>query len=202
MFTLDRHTAPDVVLSEALHLIADDTAAALAYLELFGADGSNSPSYRHAHPDADDACGAISRSIIRHVISERRTVETPCAVADARFGGAESVRRNEIYAAMCAPIMEPDGRLVGVAYLQAGVGAPAFGDLARERLVALTQALAHVANRLRWPREKLTYHRMMDDYAASLADEAHRRNDTNATAAARDLGIDRKTFYRFRYRKP
>lgn len=204
LFGLDRHTTPDVLLTEALRFIVDETRASLVYVELFDdkRPGYQRAAYANDGPSADNVRSTIAQSVMLLAISERRLVTTPSAVVDVQFEDAGTIRRTQVHAAVCAPIVEPGGGLVGVVYLQGPVGAPAFGELANERILALAQALAGVATRLQLSHEKLTYHRMMDEYAASLVCEAHRRNGTNATAAARDLSIDRKTFYRFRYRKP
>lgn len=196
IFRLEREPRLDALLTEVLRFLVESTRASIVLLELFGApDNRHTRAYGIDSTNPVELRDGISWSILGEALATKRIVETACAVDDARFADAGSVRRNEIQAVICVPIVEPGGRIVGVLYLQ---GRAPFGEAAREQMLALSHALANVVDRLRASEDPATYHRMVDAYALSLVSAAHRRNDFNAAAAARELGIDRKTFYRLR----
>lgn len=150
------------LLDQALALIAEVTGATTAYLEIHD-DDATEPRFWRAHgcSSSDIAMirATISRGIIARSVSEGSTVETPSAVADARFAGLASVQLHAIEAVLCAPVGTPP---IGVIYLQAHTDGGSFTDLDRDRLELFARQLAPIADRLsaRWPgRERVDHTR-------------------------------------------
>jgi transcriptional regulator with GAF, ATPase, and Fis domain len=63
-----------------------------------------------------DASGAISDSIVRHVIETKRPIIISDALSDTTFGKSESVLALKLSSVMCAPLMN-QGEVVGALYL-------------------------------------------------------------------------------------
>jgi Nif-specific regulatory protein len=148
---LDLGAANDVepLLDEALALIVAVTGAQVAYLELYD-DERGLPRFWKAHQVADAQVeairGAISRGIIGAALAEGQTIETPSAMADARFQSRGSVRDNAIEAVLCVPIgADP---VTGAIYLQGRTRPDPFDALDRERAELFARQLAPLADRL------------------------------------------------------
>jgi Nif-specific regulatory protein len=148
---LDLGAANDVepLLDEALALIVAVTGAQVAYLELYD-DESGPPRFWKAHQVAEAQVeaiqGAISRGIIGAALLARRTIETPSAMADARFQSRTSVRDNAIEAVLCVPIgAEP---VIGAIYLQGRTRPDPFDAIDRERAELFARQLAPLADRV------------------------------------------------------
>ena len=63
-----------------------------------------------------DASGAISDSIVRHVIESKRPIIISDALSDTTFGKSESVLALQLSSVMCAPLVN-QGEVVGALYL-------------------------------------------------------------------------------------
>jgi transcriptional regulator with GAF, ATPase, and Fis domain len=63
-----------------------------------------------------DASGAISDSIVRHVIETKRPIIVSDALSDTTFGKSESVLALQLSSVMCAPLMS-HGEVVGALYV-------------------------------------------------------------------------------------
>src|SRR5512140_854857 len=127
---LDLGAANDIepLLDEALALIVAVTGAQVAYLELYD-DEPGPPRFWKAHQAAD-----------------ARTIETPSAMADARFQSRGSVRDNAIQAVLCVPIgAEP---VIGALYLQGRTQPDPFDAIDGERAELFARQLAPLADRL------------------------------------------------------
>ena len=135
------------LLEEALALVVEVTAATTAYLELYDDTDEHRfwRGYRVDDRDIDAIRASISHGIIARSIAEGRTVETASAVGDARFADLGSVQRNEIGAALCAPIGNPP---IGVVYLQDRTRPGSFDTRDREHAELFARQLAAVADRL------------------------------------------------------
>src|ERR1044071_9618908 len=64
----------------------------------------------------EDASGAISDSIVKHVIETKRPIIVSDALNDTTFGKSESVLALKLSSVMCAPLMS-QGEVVGALYL-------------------------------------------------------------------------------------
>ncbi len=64
----------------------------------------------------EDASGAISDSIVRHVIETKRPIIVSDALSDTTFGKSESVLALQLSSVMCAPLMS-QSEVVGALYL-------------------------------------------------------------------------------------
>jgi transcriptional regulator with GAF, ATPase, and Fis domain len=64
----------------------------------------------------EDASGAISDSIVRHVIETKRPIIVSDALTDTTFGKSESVLALRLSSVMCAPLMS-QGEVVGALYV-------------------------------------------------------------------------------------
>src|ERR1051325_6717652 len=64
----------------------------------------------------EDASGAISDSIVRHVIETKRPIIVSDALSDTTFGKSESVLALKLSSVMCAPLMS-QGEVVGALYV-------------------------------------------------------------------------------------
>ncbi|MBK7537774.1 MAG: sigma-54-dependent Fis family transcriptional regulator [Myxococcales bacterium] len=106
----------------------------------------------HGCTDSDIAVirASISRGIIAQAIADGRTIETPSALADARFEDLASVQQLHIDAVLCAPVGTPP---IGVVYLQGQSERGSFTSEDRDHLELFARQLATVADRLfaRWP---------------------------------------------------
>jgi transcriptional regulator with GAF, ATPase, and Fis domain len=72
---------------------------------------------RHVNRDTiQDASGAISDSIVRHVIESKRPIIVSDALSDTTFGKSESVLALKLSSVMCAPLMS-QGEVVGALYV-------------------------------------------------------------------------------------
>lgn len=99
--------------------------------------------------DIDKPHFEVSRSIIEKVLRKAETICLPDAMADATFGGAESVTRLQLLSVLCVPI-KIDGNVGGLIYVDNANVKDLFNDVVADLLstfskqvgIALTNALA------------------------------------------------------------
>lgn len=126
------------LLHGVLDVLRELTGATRLYVQA-GRDLDGSPPFRaslgSSSSDVDDVRDHLSRSILRAALDRGETVETACALDDARFNTAGSVQANRVGAVICAAIGGDAEQ--GVLYLQ---GARGGGGLHRDaaRIVATT----------------------------------------------------------------
>src|SRR5262249_16604371 len=100
------------------------------YLELDHGDDAGEPRWSIAHGfTPEELAGVravISRGIIAEALATGKTIVTPSALLDPRFGERESVRLAQIEAVLCAPIGDDPPR--GVLYLQNRAGPRFFSE--------------------------------------------------------------------------
>lgn len=141
-----RHLEP--FLREALALVVEAMDAGQGYLELHDDEGGDGWWLGHGFTDAELSTirNAISRGIIAEALATGKTIVTPSAVLDPRFGVRDSVRRGRIEAVLCAPIGDDPPR--GVLYLQGGASPTTFSDEERRRAETFARHLAPLADRV------------------------------------------------------
>lgn len=149
LLDLSRQEEVEPLLDHALRLIVEVTGAKQGYLELHD-DEADEPRWWRGHRcNQRDLAGirqSISRGIIAEAIATGRTVSTGAATSDARFENLASVQKNEIRAALCAPIGQAPP--IGVVYLQGRGHDGSFSDDDRERAELFAHQLAAIADRL------------------------------------------------------
>jgi adenylate cyclase len=82
-----------------------------------------------------DAGRAVPQSIARIVVDEKSAVLTDNAPEDERFGG-ESILRQRVRSAMCAPLVGAEERVLGVLYVDNLTTTSRFADADLELLAA------------------------------------------------------------------
>jgi Nif-specific regulatory protein len=83
----------------------------------------------------------VSRSIIEKVTAEGETICLPDAMADATFGGAESVTRLQLLSVLCTPIIIAD-RVAGIIYVDNSNQRDIFDNAVADLLTAFSQQIA------------------------------------------------------------
>ena len=83
----------------------------------------------------------VSRSIIQKVISDGETLCLPDAMADATFGGAESVTRLQLLSVLCTPI-KFENRVVGLIYVDNSNVKNLFDEAMADLLTAFSEQVA------------------------------------------------------------
>jgi Nif-specific regulatory protein len=167
LLDLGAQTEIEPFLAQALALIVEVTGARQGYLELTDAgdeDGPWSIASGFSEGELADVRSRISRGIIAEAIASGGVVETPSAMADARFSARESVQGRRIEAVLCAPIgSDPPA---GALYLQGRERSGPFGPEDRDCAVAFARHLAPLADTI------LLRHRSLDRVDPTLP---HRR---------------------------
>jgi adenylate cyclase len=85
---------------------------------------------------------ALSRTILRKVLSERTAVLTNDAQEDARFSHAQSIIIQGIRSSMCVPLLARDKRVLGVIHLDSQLATNAF----TEKDLSMLQGIAQQAS--------------------------------------------------------
>lgn len=112
----------DELLSALLDGVIDVTSARRGALLLIDpADGDNAPLRMRAARNVEreamqDVEGAISDSIVRHVVEKKMPLIVSDAVNDTFFGSSESVVALRLSSVMCAPLIN-QGEVMGVLYV-------------------------------------------------------------------------------------
>lgn len=166
LLELNRQSALEPFLEEALHLIVDVVGVSHGYLELY--DESSTPQWSIAtgfsEEDLEEVRRAISRGIIAAALSSGETIVTASARDDLRFSSRESVQLGGIEAVLCAPVGE--GRPRGALYLQ--------GRQRPRPFSADEQELAEL------------FARQLGPLADRVLEETRRREQSDATAPIRN----------------
>ena len=162
----------------------------VGYLELW--DDQNEPEFTRLLGIADirEIQSRISRGIISKAIIEGVPLVTSSALADARFKDLDSVRQHEIRSVLCVPIVTDE--VIGVLYFEA---TGSFGADDVRDIELFGRELAKIANRI-VARSKLSLLELTLEFRVQTVEDALERHDHNVTAAAKELRITRKTFYR------
>ncbi len=144
-------------LREALALVVEAVDARQGYLELHAGEDGDTEDWCISHGFSDAELPAVRQAVSRGIIAEalatRRTIVTPSAVLDPRFGMRESVRRGQIEAVLCTPVGDDPPR--GVLYLQGRAMPGMFSDDERRRVETFTRHLAPLADRLLHEHQRL-----------------------------------------------
>ena len=149
LLEIGRQREIEPFLRDALTSIVEVVGAHQGYLELHD-DGLGAPRWWIGHgfsPEALEGVRAvISRGIIAEALATGRTVVTPSALLDPRFGDRESVRAGRIEAVLCTPVGEDPPR--GVLYLQGREAGGLFSDDDRACAEVFARHLTPLADRL------------------------------------------------------
>jgi PAS domain S-box-containing protein len=93
------------------------------------------------HESLDPSEAAISRSVIRRVMSDGEPVVTTNAKEDPRFGGQESIIIHNMRSILCTPL-KVKGKLTGVLYVDNRIHAGIFTEAERDLLAAFANHAA------------------------------------------------------------
>ncbi len=117
--------------------LAAVVSAERGYVELYRKDGQTlTVSFRCTTEQEEEIRGVTSRGIVASAIASGKTVHTPFALLDERFGKQPSVQNQRLEAVLCAPL---PGVQTGVLYLE---GKRGQGGFTAEQ-IALTEHVAH-----------------------------------------------------------
>jgi HD-GYP domain-containing protein (c-di-GMP phosphodiesterase class II) len=113
------------------------------YIYLFLRDDtSGAVTPRAMLPKPSENNVAISRSILRRVISESRAILTADAMQDDRFKGGESIVMHKIRAVLCVPVLGSGQQAMGALYAVNSRMAETFEQVDLQLLTALGTQLA------------------------------------------------------------
>lgn len=100
------------------------------FIVLKHADGTLDPAFAKFRREQEKTL-RISRGIINHVMKEREAILSSDAYGDARFELTESIAAFQIRSFMCAPLVTPEGDILGAVQITTGNPRLAFkeGDL-------------------------------------------------------------------------
>ena len=151
LLELGQHGEIEVVLREALRLIAEIADARQGYLELFDEDDpSGSPrwciAYGLSNEQVAEVRSAISDGIIAEALATGETIVSPSAFSDPRFNARASILVKHIEAVLCAPVGEDPP--CGALYLQGPSQSDVFSTEGRLRAETFARHLAPVVRRL------------------------------------------------------
>ncbi len=191
---LPRSTEPEKEISTSVRLLAEVTGATTAYLELTAGDPPVPRFARGYDAAGADVADVICRGAIALSIAESTLIESKSARSDARFRDLGSVRRNEIEALLCAPIISGD--LVGAICVQRRSQGGAFSDGDARVVEYFAQQFAMIAPRLA-PSEPapVRLHDEIRRLQESLVRDALARTKGNVAQAARELHVARSFVY-------
>lgn len=132
-----------------------------------------------------------SRTIAARVLTTGN-IEHTVAISDERFADADSVRRNEIAAVLCAPISLPP---IGVLYLHRRRSSEPFDDDDRHMVELFARVVAKFATPVIVNATR-PLSADVDQVESQRIRAALQRHSNNKSAVAEELGIDRSTLYR------
>lgn len=144
--SMAKRAPPDALLEEIVNGALAATGAdraSIAWLNL--EEGELTTGAFQSRTKRDYPEHRIPRSIARHCVSEGVAVITESAERDSRFHG-QSIVALGVRSAMCAPIRDPNGRTLGVVYVDKVEDASPFGADDLSYLVALSSIAAAAAN--------------------------------------------------------
>ncbi|MGV3625639.1 MAG: sigma 54-interacting transcriptional regulator [Archangium sp.] len=125
-----------VWLEAIIGRLASVVGAERACVELYKRDGQTlTVSFRCTSEQEEEIRSVTSRGIVSSAIASGKTVHTPYALLDTRFGKQPSVQNQRLEAVLCVPF---DGAQTGVLYLEGMRGAGPFSP-------AHVQLAEHVA---------------------------------------------------------
>jgi len=129
-------TAVAAWLEDVVASLAGVVKAERGFVELYRSDGGTlTVSFRCSSADEEEIRAVTSSGIVASAIASGRTVHTPFALLDARFGKQPSVQGQRLEAVLCVPF---PGMQTGVLYLEGKRGSGPFA----EEHIALTEHVA------------------------------------------------------------
>lgn len=185
----------DVVLGAVLDATSGDRAAIL--LRQGGAaDASVAVTAVRARDSQSGASGMVlSRTVINDVLERGMSAFSNDALADARYGGGESIVQQRIRSVMCAP-MRTSASVLGVLYVDSQ-SAHEFGESDLELLAAIGNQAGVAVHRARLMDEmERLFLDVMKAIAATIdAKDGYTHRHSERVAAfgvrlARELGLD------------
>ncbi|MDP1822046.1 MAG: sigma-54-dependent Fis family transcriptional regulator [Archangium sp.] len=139
LLEMTRWPSPDGTgpwLERIIAKLAEEISAERGYVELYRKDGQTlTVSFRCTSEQEEEIRSVTSSGIVASAIASGKTVHTPYALLDERFGKQPSVQNQRLEAVICAPL---SGLQAGVLYLEGRRGKGAF----KAEHVALTEHVA------------------------------------------------------------
>ena len=127
LWQMTQWPAPDGMrawLERVVAKLADVISAERGYVELYRKDGQTlTVSFRCTTEQEEEIRGVTSRGIVASAIASGKTVHTPFALLDERFGKQPSVQDQRLEAVLCVPL---PGVQTGVLYLEGKKGRGPF----------------------------------------------------------------------------
>ncbi|MCY1061754.1 sigma-54-dependent Fis family transcriptional regulator [Nannocystis sp. SCPEA4] len=187
-------------VGEVLALIAEISQARRGYFEISDEpDGNATNSFWRVYgctpEEAPSFRAGISQGVIAEALTQRTTIRSTSARDDTRFRERGSVRKHQIAAVLCAPILV--GPFSGVIYLQDRLTPGPFTEDDRSRAEIFARHVAPLAERLMLRRRlspdvdpTLAYRRQLRAPELIGRSEAIARVLRDAAMAARiDVGV-------------
>jgi phosphoserine phosphatase RsbU/P len=115
-------------------------------------------------PTADDARMSISRSIINHVLGQKKAVLSQDAGNDLNLPTSASIADLKIRSVMCAPLLTPDGQTLGILQLDTS-DRKQFGQEDLDVLVAVASQAAIAIQNAAMHEDLLNQERVRRDLA-------------------------------------
>jgi HD-GYP domain-containing protein (c-di-GMP phosphodiesterase class II) len=139
----------DSILTAILEVTGAERAAILVADE--GAGGGapevNAVAVRTSNGAANEGDMVLSRTVIRDVVEQGMSTFSADALADARYGGGDSVVRQRIRSVMCAPMRTHD-RILGALYVDSHT-THTFAEAELELLAAIGSQAGVAVHRAR-----------------------------------------------------
>jgi len=133
----------EALLRLAMDKVIEVTRAQRGFIALV--EGKNKLAFKVARhiekSDIDQPRFQVSRSVIEKVIANGETICLRDAMADATFGGAESVMRLQLLSVLCTPIKIAD-RVAGVIYVDNSNVKQLFDETVADLLTAFSEQIA------------------------------------------------------------
>ena len=142
----------DEVLQQVMDIVFESIPAERGFLMLAGEEKDASTltakvtKYRHKSNDRGKI--TISKTIAQRVLSDRVSILTSDALADARFNSGDSIRINQIRSAMVAPLWNRE-EVIGIIHLDTSALTHAFTEGDLDLLSALANFAAVAIERSR-----------------------------------------------------
>jgi len=119
LLEITRSMAKKVALDDVLPQVIDClfkifVQADRGFIVMETPEGKLAPLWTRTRRNSDDTTIRISRTIVRQVMDKQEAILSADAANDARFEMSESVADFRIRSMMCAPLVDSDGKSLGV----------------------------------------------------------------------------------------
>ncbi|HEY6564350.1 MAG TPA: SpoIIE family protein phosphatase [Pirellulaceae bacterium] len=173
---LSRSLAKSLSLEEVLPPVLDSlfkifVQADSGFIVFTPAEGKMVPMVTRCRNEDEDSV-RISRGIIQHVISRREAIISADAADDSRFSMTESIAHLQIRSFMCAPLITPEGELLGAVQIDTRDPRHGFAEKDLEIILAVASQAAVTIQNAQLHEEALEQRAMQRDL--ELAREVQR----------------------------